>query len=295
MSAPLIPFIEIEPFRIFGPTTIEFFGKVVSVPELSIKPFGALVAIGVWLGSGAIRRAAKRVGMDQEILGSFVVSVLVGGFVGGHVFDTLFYYPHKIVEDPLSLLRIWDGQSSFGGFLGALLGALYWKFRHGKKILPYADIVAAGFPAGWVFGRMGCAVAHDHPGRLSEAWFAVQYPGGGRFDLGLYEMLLTIPLAVAFLILAKKPRPLGFYLGVMCTSYAPVRFFLDFLRVQPGDVLPADARYAGLTPAQWGSMALLGVGLYFLRFASQQKTTVAEEVAETAELPAQTPSDVPST
>lgn len=276
MSAPLIPYIEIAPFHIFGPTAVELFGRSFTIPELSIKPFGALVALGVWLGSEAIKRAAKRVGMNQETLGSFVVAVLVGGFVGGHIFDTLWYFPERVLRDPLSLLRIWDGQSSFGGFTGALLGALYWKLKHRQKILAYADIVAAGFPLGWVFGRMGCSVAHDHPGRLSEAWFAVQYPGGGRFDLGLYEMLLTIPLAVAFLILAKKPRPVGFYLGIMCAAYAPVRFLLDFMRAQPGDVLAADARYAGLTPAQWGCMALFGVGVYFLRYAAKQRETSAQ-------------------
>lgn len=271
MSAPLIPYVEIEPFHIFGPSAIELFGKAFTIPELSIKPFGALVAIGVWLGSEAIKRAARRVGMNQEILGSFVAAVLIGGFVGGHVFDTLWYFPERALRDPLSLLRIWDGQSSFGGFTGALLGALYWKMRHRAKILPLADIVAAGFPVGWVFGRMGCAVAHDHPGMRSDLWFAVQYPGGGRFDLGLYEMLFTIPLAIAFFILAKKPRPLGFYLGVMCTAYAPVRFGLDFMRAREGDVLGADARYLGLTPAQWGCLGLLAVGLYFLRYASRHR------------------------
>ena len=282
MSAPLIPYIDIEPLRLLGPQTFELFGKAISIPELSIKPFGALVALGVWLGSEAAKRSAKRVGMNLEILGSFVVAVLVGGFVGGHVFDTLFYYPERALRDPLSLLRIWDGQSSFGGFLGAILGALYWKVKHRQKILAYADIVASSFPLGWVFGRMGCSVAHDHPGRLSDAWFAVQYPGGGRFDLGLYEMLLTIPLAIAFWILAKNPRKPGFYIGVMCTAYAPVRFLLDFMRVQPGDVLPADARYAALTPAQWGSMALLGIGLYFLRHAAKSPETTDRLLASSS-------------
>ena len=35
-----------------------------------------------------------------------------------------------------------------------------------------------------MFGRMGCSIAHDHPGLESDLWFAVQYPHGGRFDLG---------------------------------------------------------------------------------------------------------------
>jgi phosphatidylglycerol:prolipoprotein diacylglycerol transferase len=131
--------------------------------------------------------------------------------------------------------------------------------------LPYADVIASSFPAAWVFGRSGCSVAHDHPGLASDAWFAVQYPGGGRFDLGLYEMLLTIPLALAFRWLRRKPRPGGFYVGAMAIAYAPVRFALDFLRIEDSTGLNAavDPRYAGLTPAQWACFGLLGMGVYF--------------------------------
>jgi phosphatidylglycerol:prolipoprotein diacylglycerol transferase len=99
---------------------------------------------------------------------------------------------------------------------------------------------------------------------LSNAWFAVQYPGGGRFDLGLYEMLLTIPLAVTFLFLMRRPRPPGFFLGIMCIAYAPTRFALDFLRVNEQEYgHQADPRYGGLTPAQWGCLLLLGAGVWF--------------------------------
>jgi phosphatidylglycerol:prolipoprotein diacylglycerol transferase len=254
--APLIPYVDIPPLHLFGPTTV---GNALSIPEISIKPFGTLVAIGVYLGIELAKRQAQRLKVDQTVLSSFIFYILVGGFVGGHVLDTIFYHPHQVISAPLSLLRIWDGQSSFGGFTGAFIGLLYWRFRFKVSALLYADVVASAFPAAWVFGRMGCSVAHDHPGMRSDAWFAVAYPGGGRFDLGLTEMLLTIPLALTFLYLVKRPRPVGFYLGTMCTAYAPVRFTLDFLRAH--DVSGADPRYAGLTPAQWACMLLLSAGL----------------------------------
>ena len=98
---------------------------------------------------------------------------------------------------------------------------------------------------------------------------AVKYPGGGRFDLGLYEMLLTIPLAITFLYLRRKPRPWGFYVGAIAIAYAPVRFALDFLRIQEpvleanGQMAVVDPRYAGLTPAQWACFGLLAMGVYF--------------------------------
>src|SRR4029079_2229151 len=100
------------------------------------------------------------------------------------------------VHDPLALFKLWEGLSSFGGFTGAAIGAFLWKWRYRVPALPYADAVASAFPLGWVFGRSGCSVAHDHPGIHSDAWFAVRYPEGARFDLGLYEMVLTIPLAI---------------------------------------------------------------------------------------------------
>jgi phosphatidylglycerol:prolipoprotein diacylglycerol transferase len=247
--SPLIPYIDIPPLHIVG--------------DVSIKPFGTLVAIGVYVGTEIVRRQGERFKLDAKALSSFVFYIIVGGFVGGHVLDTIFYHPDHIAESPLSLLRIWDGQSSFGGFCGAFAGLLYWRYKFKLPTLAYADVVASGFPASWVFGRSGCSVAHDHAGMLSNAWFAVKYPGGGRFDLGLYEMLLTVPLAITFLFLMRKPRPPGFFLGLMCIAYAPTRFALDFLRVHEGDYGPADPRYGGLTPAQWGCLFLLGVGLTF--------------------------------
>jgi hypothetical protein len=39
-------------------------------------------------------------------------------------------------------------------------------------------VVGSAFPLAWVFGRAGCATVHDHPGRLSDAWFAVRWPMG---------------------------------------------------------------------------------------------------------------------
>ena len=264
-SAPLFPYVTLPELTLLPAGLVGAFPPV----PLSIKPFGALVASGVYLGAYLTLRRAKRIGLNEKVMASFIAWVVGIGFVGGHVFDELFYYPERLVQDPLSLLRLWDGLSSFGGFTGAFIGVLIWRKRYGVPVLPYADNVMSMLPVGWALGRTGCAVAHDHPGLPSEAWFAVQYPGGGRFDLGLLEMQLTLPLMVAFLLLARKPRPWGFFSAIACISYAPIRFALDFLREHeavPGELHGAiDPRYFYLTPAQWECFALLGLGLVMLR------------------------------
>lgn len=175
----------------------------------SLKPFGTLVAIGVYFGAWLAMRQGRRLGLDEKKLMSFMVWVVGSGFVGGHVLDTVFYFPERIAQDPWSLIRLWEGLSSFGGFLGAGIGVFLWHWRYQEPVLPYVDTVASAFPVGWVFGRAGCTLAHDHPGVHSDAWLAVRYPDGGRFDLGMYEMLLTIPLAITFLYLRRRPRPWG--------------------------------------------------------------------------------------
>jgi len=240
------------------------------VGVLSLKPFGILVAAAVYVGArAALSYGAKR-GLSSKVLGSFIFWVVLVGFVGGHVLDVVFYDPERLRDDPLALLRLWDGLSSFGGFTGAAIGAFLWRLRHKAPILAYSDAVASGLPLGWIFGRAGCAVVHDHPGLQSLSALAVNFPDGPRFDLGLLEMLLTIPIAVGFLWLQRRAYPWGFFLAVLGLVYAPIRFALDFLRIHEpervaGVLLTPDARYAGLTPAQWACLALFGFSAWRLQ------------------------------
>lgn len=254
LAEPLIPYVTLPELTLVGP--------------LSIKPFGLLVATGIVLASRMTISRAKRIGLDERVMTSFITWVVGIGLLGGHVFDVLFYYPERLSEDPWVLLKLWDGLSSFGGFTGAVIGMLCWRAKHKTPVLPYADNVMALLPVGWAFGRAGCSIAHDHPGVRSEAWFAVQFPGGGRYDLGLLELAFTLLVAAAFLWLGRRARPWGFFSALGCLSYAPVRFALDFLREHeavPGDVRGAiDPRYGQLTPAQWECFLLLGLGIVLL-------------------------------
>jgi phosphatidylglycerol:prolipoprotein diacylglycerol transferase len=271
VSEPLIPYLTLPEIPLGISLDLPYVGHF----EPTIKPFGTLVALGVYIGSIlSVKRAAQR-GLDTKKMSEFFFWVVGIGFIGAHVFDALFYHPQRVMKDPLYLFALWDGLSSYGGFVGALIGGLAFKYVKKENILPYSDVGGSSFTWGWVFGRAGCAIVHDHPGRLSDAWFAVRYPfrNGviGRYDLGLYEFFLTIPLAIAVSILWRgKARPWGFYVGLICTAYAPVRFGLDFLREEDIGLVPGDPRYAGLTPAQWQSFGLLALGLYFLLYVTKK-------------------------
>ena len=163
--------------------------------------------------------------------------------------------------------------SSYGGFIGAAIGGVWFLTRTKVDFWKYADVASYGFIPGWTIGRVGCFAIHDHPGRISDFFLAAtmrfqEFDASGlrvtrtwyetRHDLGLYDGILTLGIWIFFVVADRKPRYAGFFLGWMCALYAVPRFFLDFLRAT--DLPVSDIRYAGLTPAQYGSIVLLLVG-----------------------------------
>ena len=161
----------------------------IDLKVLSLHPFGILVATGVLIGTGLTTRRARKIGYDLNQLNSFVTWMLVAGFIGGHMFDELMYHFSELVRRPYSIFFLWEGLSSFGGFLGGLIGIVLWKYLEWRDgfirvrattlpILPFADLVLSVFPVAWIFGRSGCSVVHDHPGARTsaETLLAVGYP-----------------------------------------------------------------------------------------------------------------------
>ncbi|HKJ23289.1 MAG TPA: prolipoprotein diacylglyceryl transferase family protein, partial [Myxococcota bacterium] len=218
-----------------------------SLGSYTLYFFQVAVCTAVILGYEIVVRRAPRTGLDSEEVASVLAWVILWGFVGSHVFDTLAYYPERIREDPLVLVKIWGSMSSFGGMMGGMAAALVLARRKGwsgRQTLALADGIGFGFPFAWIFGRLGCALAHDHVGVPTDHWLGVRFPEGTRFDLGLLELLYTIPIAALFYFLDRKPRPNGFFLGLFLALYGPVRFVLDTLRT-------GDARYLDWTPGQY--------------------------------------------
>lgn len=237
-------------------------GHLFDIGSQPIHMFGLLVAIGVILGDRIVVKEGAKRGLDEKDIKFMNARIVIGGFIMAHLVSVIFYFPERVKQDPTVLLQLWSGLSSFGGFLGAALAFLYYTRREKIPALRYADAVALGLVIGWIFGRTGCFTAHDHPGDKTTFFLAVQYPGGARHDLGFYELLFTIVIAVILFRFARKPRVPGRVIGLFAALYAPVRFGLDFLRSH--DYGRADERYAGLTPAQWACMACLGVGIWLL-------------------------------
>jgi len=293
--------------------------------EFAIHGFGILVALGFIFGSRMAMRKAARDGLDPEVINRIVTWMVAGVFIGGHLGHLLMYEPQDLLADPWSIFRLTEGLSSFGGFIGCTILAMVF-FRKedravvqanraakaaGKplqpriRILGYADAMLFGFTLGWFLGRMGCFVAHDHPGVETDFFLGVygmcEAATGGRIpapgaacdsllgcfkqvqflasapydgslgkachDLGLYEAIWSLAMIPAFVYLDKKPRFPGFYTSTWLISYGLIRVVMDYFRT-------ADTRYFGATPAQIGCLVMLAGGAAIVYFNWKKKPLV---------------------
>jgi phosphatidylglycerol:prolipoprotein diacylglycerol transferase len=235
------------------------------LPSLNLGPFtlqsfGLLSAAGILTGMQVAARAARQDGLSPTVVLDFSVVAVMGGLIGGHLVHLVFYHPEELSE-PLRILKIWEGLSSMGGLAGALVTAAIWFRRRGLRFAPFGDAYALGLAPGWGIARLGCFSVHDHPGVRSDFWLAVDFPGGARHDLGLYEAVLLFALAALLLALRRSPRWKGLLLPVLAAGYGAGRFLLDFLRARPGDLPYTDGRQLGLTFAQWFCLGLLAWGV----------------------------------
>src|SRR5262245_12678780 len=104
-------------------------------PTLNLGPavihgFGVLVAIAVLVGSKLTNYRAEKDGLSGETSSMLLGWIFVTGFLVAHLVDRLVYFPSDTMHDPWSLVRVWSGLSSFGGFLGGILGAALFLWRH---------------------------------------------------------------------------------------------------------------------------------------------------------------------
>src|SRR5450432_3618657 len=151
-----------------------FDGHLFDIAGLPIHMFGVLVACGVILGDRIVVKRGMQRGIEAKDVKFLNARIVILGFIVAHLVSVIFYFPERIKENPLILINVWAGLSSFGGFLGAFLAFLYYTRKEKIPALPYADSVALGLAVGWIFGRTGCFTAHDHPGLHTTFFLAVR-------------------------------------------------------------------------------------------------------------------------
>jgi phosphatidylglycerol:prolipoprotein diacylglycerol transferase len=273
MSFLTIAFPAIDPVAVsIGPFAIRWY---------ALAYIGGIV-LG-WVYARALIKSEKIWGGPAPIapvqLDDFILWVTIGIIIGGRTGYVLFYNPVFFIQNPLAILKLWEGGMSFhGGFLGCVAAVMLFALRNNIPILSLGDITTAVAPMGIFFGRLANFIKGELWGREADAsvpWRMVfpddplhlfRHPSQ-LYEAGLEGILLFAVLAVMVRMGALK-RP-GLILGSFITIYALARITSEFFR-EPDPQL--GFLWGGLTMGMLLSVPMIIAGAILIVMAWRGKT-----------------------
>ncbi len=217
---------------------------LINVGSFHLPTYGVLLVAAILGGIYTAMRLGRRVGLDSGLILDFctwmVLIALLGAKVLMIVSEWGYYRDHP--REIFSVGTFLAGGVFYGGFLAALIFAIWYVRAQKLSFWKVTDVLAPGVALGQSVGRLGCFSAGCDYGKPTTAAWGVVFtsnfahevtgvPLGQRLHPAqLYESLAT--LVIFGLLLWWFPRKkhdgdifLG-YVGL----YAVARFFLEFLR-----------------------------------------------------------------
>lgn len=245
---------------------------------------------GIVIGYMYLLKLVKQPGspMARRHADDMVFYATLGIILGGRLGYVLFYKPRVYFDDPLEIVKLWDGGMSFhGGLIGTILAMLYLARKNGLSFLRVADYVACCVPFGLLFGRLANFVNGELWGRPTDVAWAVQFReyidgilqvGQPRHPSQLYEaglegIVLFLVLFVLFWWTRARYKP-GLLAGVFALGYGVSRFVVEYFR-EPDSHLMWLAENTGLSMGQWLTVPMILIGLYLIVTARKRQPVMA--------------------
>ncbi len=248
----------------------------ISLGPLKIHWYGLMYLVGFVGGWWLARLRAKRPGSgwNPEEIGDLVFYIALGVVLGGRLGYVLFYNFSAFLQDPVMLLKIWQGGMSFhGGLIGVLIAFYLYGRKTNRTFFNVADLIAPVVPVGLGAGRLGNFINGELWGRVTDVPWGMVFPGAGplpRHPSQLYQFALEGPLFFILIWLySKKPRPTMAVSGFFLTYYGIYRFLIEFVR-QPDEHMGFVA-LNWMTQGQVLSLPMIAFGLLFLWVAYHRK------------------------
>ena len=274
---------------------INFDPVAVSIGPLDIHWYGImylLAFLSFWLIGNY--RAVNQTwwGWSKQDVSDILFYGMLGVILGGRIGYMLFYGFDLLIQNPLTIFRVWDGGLSFhGGLLGVIVAMIWFAWRTKRSFWQVADFVAPMVPLGLALGRLGNFIGGELWGRLTDVPWAMIFAKSTGFGPGesaalneawqsgaldhlarhpsqLYQAGLEGMALFAILMwYSAKPRPKAAISGLFLVGYGVFRLVAEFFR-QPDEHL-------GFLAMQWLTMGMLlslpmiAAGVIIMVFAYQ--------------------------
>jgi phosphatidylglycerol:prolipoprotein diacylglycerol transferase len=263
-----------------SPFLIEFGGG------FGLRYYGLAYLLGFVTAGWLLHRYARtgRSLLPGEQIVDFMMAIVIGVLVGGRLGYFAFYETELIRQNPLALLRVWEGgMASHGGFIGVAVAVAWFACSRRIPFWHLGDLIASTAAAGLLFGRVANFINGELWGKLTTLPWAVifEHTGGGpdpRHPSQLYQAALEGALLLAFMqwrfwrsrVAMERPGRLA---GEFLLGYAGLRMIGEIFREPDAGI----ALILGLSRGTFYSVFLAVAGLWLMLRPSPPLTGLAAE------------------
>ena len=227
------------------------------------------IMFGWWYGKNIIIR--KFYPIDTEIKKKFddlitylIFAIIIGGRAGYVIFYNLEYY----FDNPIDILKIWEGGMSFhGALIGIIIATYIFSIKRNLKTFFLLDIIACVAPVGIFFGRIANFINAELVGKVSSVSWAVIFPFIDmypRHPSQIYEAILEglILFVILNIIINKKNYITGTCSYLFLILYGIFRIFSEIFR-EPDPQLGYFLNFISLGMILSFLMILFGFIIYY--------------------------------
>ena len=218
------------------PTLFDFGFLVIRWYSLAYI-FGIL--IGWWLGRKIfILKTPSSQSFHKEEFDNLITYIIIGIILGGRIGYIIFYNFTFYLNNPLDILKIWEGGMSFhGALIGVILATYYFSNSEGRRYRLFflLDIIACVTPIGLFLGRIANFINGELVGKTTDVSWSVIFPtidSLPRHPSQLYEAFLEgfLLFIIMITLVLQKNYKIKTCSYIFLILYGCFRIFCEFFR-----------------------------------------------------------------
>lgn len=196
---------------------------------IGIRYYGLAYLLG-FVGGAAGLYAYARAGRSQlpaPVIPDFIIAIVIGVMVGGRLGSFILYEGWRTaIDDPLAILRVWEGgMASHGGFIGVAVAMWIFARRQKLPFLHLSDLIVSVAPLGILLGRIANFINGELWGKVTQVPWAVIFPASAPEGTPISEIAPRHPSQLYAAGLE----------GALLLAYMQWRFWKsDVVRLSPG-------------------------------------------------------------
>jgi len=214
----------------FDPVAIQVF-------SLEIRWYSLAYIMGILTGWFL----AKRFFINKNIYTKFddyMTYVIIGLILGGRLGYVLFYNFDFYVNNPLNIIKLWQGGMSFhGGVIGIIIASVLFAKKNLDNVFEYLDVVALVSPVGIFFGRLANFInseLYGHETNMPWGVKFIQVDDLYRHPTQLYEAIFEGIILFLILLFFNRKESFkipGILSALFLIFYSIFRFIIEYFRV----------------------------------------------------------------